>query len=453
MRYFSILLVVGLLISTSRPLRAMTLEAGVAKVDITPAPGLPMWGYNLRLATGTMDPLFARVLVLKVADTKVAIVTLDLGRTFGDPSIKEIQEAARTRNAIAYVLLTASHGHSGPVIRTASSLPATVTWEREAIEKIKRAIDEANGRLVPAEIGMGYGTAYIGHNRLRVEANGNAVFFEKNQTQIPTSPIDPTVSVMRVNTADGTPLAILVNYACHPVIFGPDNQQYSADYPGVMAKTVEEAFDHKPLCMFMQGASGDINAFYSVIPLAQDAVKWRDWTGSRLGQEVIRIAQKIKTEASTNPSLDFREDTLSFHFRWDPQKFRQAFDASAEIKGPEERSRYYEAYGPSSPGDDQHLRVGTVLINRQIAVMAVPGEAFVNFQIDWRNRCPVSHCLFAGYANGYNGYFPTIVAATRGGYGADGFMTWLQPGAGDAMVDDAVVSVYKMLGRFGDDPR
>jgi neutral ceramidase len=77
----------------------------------------------------------------------------------------------------------------------------------------------------------------------------------------------------------------------------------------------------------------------------------------------------------------------------------------------------------------------------------------VNFQIDWRNRCPVGHCLFAGYANGYNGYFPAIVAATQGGYGAGGFITWLQPGAGNAMVDDAVVSVYKMLGRFEDDPR
>jgi len=453
MKIIPLLMIIGVLLSASHTSRAVTLEAAVAKVDITPGPGLPMWGYSLRVATGTMDPLFARVLVLKVENTKLAIVTLDLGRTFGEASIATIRNAARTKDDISYVLLAASHDHSAPVIRTPSSPPATINWEKGAIEKIEHAIDEASGHVVPAQIGIGYGIAYIGHNRLRVEANGDASFFGQNQTQIPTSPIDPTVSILRVDALNGSPIAILVNYACHPVIFGSDNQQYSADYPGVMTRVVEEAFDHKPLCMFMQGASGDINAFYSDIPLAQDAVKWRDWTGNRLGQEVIRVARKIKSEPNTNPSLDFHEDILTFHFRWDPVKFRQAFDASSEIENPEGRQPYYEAYGPLSPGADQHLPVGTILINKQIALMAVPGEAFVNFQIDWRNRCPVEHCLFAGYANGYNGYFPTIVAATRGGYGADGFMTWLQPGAGDAMVDDAVVNVYRMLGRFGDDPR
>ena len=37
------------------------LKAGVAKVDITPPPGLPMWSYSARLSPskGTLDPLYA----------------------------------------------------------------------------------------------------------------------------------------------------------------------------------------------------------------------------------------------------------------------------------------------------------------------------------------------------------------------------------------------------------
>lgn len=75
-------------------------------------------------------------------------------------------------------------------------------------------------------MGSGYGVAYIGHNRLRGKPVGaEREGLERNPSQIPTSPIDPAVSVLRLDTTAGNPLAILVNYACHPVILGPDNLQ------------------------------------------------------------------------------------------------------------------------------------------------------------------------------------------------------------------------------------
>lgn len=434
------------------PINAATLKAGVAKVDITPPPGLLMWGYSLRRSTGTLDPLFARVLVFEVGEQRVALVTLDLGRSFGDGITNEIRAAVQKTTGISYVVLAASHTHSGPVVNNGYSGP-TEAWERAAVPKIEMAIEHAQQHAVDVRIGVGYGAAYIGHNRRIVRPDGTADFMGRDETGIPTSPLDPTVAVLRVDTMDGTPLAILVNYACHPVVFGPDNQNYSADYPGVMTATVEKAFQGKPLCLFLQGASGDINANYTDMPLAQDGIKWRDWTGERLGEAVIQVAQGMKTESPSTPSLDFREETLGFHFRWDPAKFHQAFLATADITDSADAPAYLATYGPESPGADQHLDVGTILIDKQIALMAVPGEAYVEYQMDWRSRCPVDDCLFAGYANGYFAYFPTIKAATIGGYGAGDFMTYLQPGAGDAMVDNAVVDVYKMLGRLTDTPK
>ena len=84
--------------------------------------------------------------------------------------------------------------------------------------------------------------------------------------------------------------------------------------------------------------------------------------------------------------------------------------------------------------------------------MGVPGEPFVDFQIDWRNRCPVKDAFFLGYANGYFGYFPTIRAATLGGYGAANSSTWTEPGAGERMVEHAVVKAYELLGKLSDVP-
>jgi hypothetical protein len=93
-----------------------------------------------------------------------------------------------------------------------------------------------------------------------------------------------------------------------------------------------------------------------------------------------------------------------------------------------------------------------VLIDKKIAIATVPGEAFVEFQQNWRDRCPVPVALFFAYTNGYHGYFPTIPAASRGGYGAASASTWVEVGAGDRVVNWAIIQTYDMLGKFSNLP-
>lgn len=424
----------------------LSLKAGVAKVDITPPAGEKMWGYFDRLtpAQGTLDPLYARVLVLESGEKRLALVDLDLGRTFGPASIQRLREAARKSSGISYVLVQATHTHAGPVIL--DDYPAGApAWENAAIEKIGAAIDDAHQRAVEARLGTGYGATYIGYNRRRVNPDGTVTMFWRNQTRVPTAPVDPTVSVLRVDTAEGKPLAVLVNYSCHPVIFGPDNLQYSADFPGVMTRTVEQAFGSSPpVCFFLQGAPGDINVYDATTPLEENAVKTRDWSGQHLGEEAARVAKAIAADAAPEPSLDFVEDTLTFHLRWNPEKLRQGLLAAY---GPE----IFKNFAPTIR-EEYHLPVAAVLINKHIAWMTMPGEPFVDFQINWRDRCPVPDAFFLGYANGYYGYFPTLKAATEGGYGTASATTWMEVGAGERMVDHALVRVYEMLGRLTEMP-
>jgi neutral ceramidase len=432
------------------PAVGATLKAGVARVEITPPTGLSMYGYGSRKGTsiGILDPLLARVLVLEAGEKSLALVVLDLGRVFAPAWIERLRANAKNSCGISYVLVAATHTHSGPDIDDDYPPREGPDWETGVLEKVSRALEQAHQHAVEARLGTGYGVAYIGHNRLRVNPDGTVTWFEINKTMIPTAPIDPTVSVLRVDTIAGQPLAILVNYACHPVIFGADNLQYSADWPGIMVRTVEQAFATSqgagPLCMFLQGGDGDINPFYAVTPLAEDAVKMRDWTGERVGREAARVAKTIQTEATPDARLEFAEDLMPFHPRWNPEKFRQAVLASWGPKAAESFDRQKQAV--------YQLPVGAVLINNHIAWITVPGEPFVNFQIDWRNRCPVRDAFFLGYANGSFGYFPTIYAASLGGYGAADTATWIEPGAGELMVDHAVVKVYEMLGRLTDIP-
>src|ERR1035437_2226179 len=423
--------------------QAATLRAAVSKVDITPAPGELMWGFETRTtpAKSTLDPLYARVLVLESGTQRLALVTLDLGRSFGPAATDEIRQAVRQSSGITCLLLSASHTHSAPGVQD-TYRKGVPQWERAAREKIKKAIREATDHLTDARIGTGTGIAYIGHNRLRVDANGKVGWFERNPTKIPTAPLDPTVTVVRVDALDGKPLAIVVNYACHPVVLGEDNLKYSADYPAVMNRVVEQATG--AMSFFLQGAPGDINPYYTQQPLDQDAVKMRDWTGEHLGKEAARVAKNIRTEAGSDASIQSSEELVKFRLRWDPEQFHAAL---LKFLGPEVLESYI-----APTAREFSIPVAPVLINKQIAITTFPGEPFVEFQMNWRDRCPVATALLAGYTNGYYGYFPTIGAAARGGYGAASAATWVEPGAGEWIIDRAVVNIEKMLGRLADMP-
>jgi hypothetical protein len=243
-------------------------------------------------------------------------------------------------------------------------------------------------------------------------------------------------------------MAILVNFACHPVVFGADNLQYSADYVGTMLDTVMTAFPSKPICLFLQGADGDINPYYATTSINQGAIEKRDWTGRELGREAARVAKEIQTRAS-RASLDFADEVITFPLRWDPQKFH---DELLRVNGPMVFEDHAELMNSSPPPSQLALHVATLLINKHIGIVGVPGEPFVDFQISLRDRCPVESCWLLGYTNGYFDYFPTILATSQGGYGAGDSNTYVTIGAGERMLDHALIRMYKMLGELSPVP-
>ncbi|HVJ79640.1 MAG TPA: hypothetical protein VNC50_01110, partial [Planctomycetia bacterium] len=94
------------------------LKAGAAAVDITPGAGTPLAGYyHLRLSEGTLDPIFAKAMVLEDGETRAAIVTLDL-ITSPKLLVDEIRLEVERRTGIpgANVMVHATHAHTGPVL-------------------------------------------------------------------------------------------------------------------------------------------------------------------------------------------------------------------------------------------------------------------------------------------------------------------------------------------------
>ncbi len=426
----------------SAPLGAAQFRAGVAKADLDPPLGIPMAGYGTaRFSKSTLDPIEARVLTLSDGNRTIAFITLDLCFTFEPKYMDQIRQDAR--GTVDEVIFHASHTHSGP---TYSEAPEAAL---HAVPRVVGAIKAAAASMTEVKIGTGWGQIYLGFNRRYVEVDGKVRMFWRNEPKVSsTFPVDPGVGVIRIDRMDGSPLAILVNYACHPVILAPDNLDYSADFPGEMRRYVEREMGAKSMAFFLQGAPGDINPYADKTPLIEDAVGVMKQAGQKLGMEAVRVARSIATITPPSAEIQTKTVIISSANRWDTEKLKLALQERYHTSG----ARLARLIAPSMdmPVTTLLLKLGSE--ERDLAFVGMPGEPFVEFQMQLRAKSPIPNSFLLGYTNGYFAYLPTIAASIRGGYGANSTTVTTEVGTGERMLNAGLISIYEMLGQLKEKP-
>ncbi len=407
----------------------VTLKAGVAKVDITPNALLAMYGYANRRcgdANGTHDPLMAKAVVLQSGASKLAIVTHDLGSMVSD----NLRQRLTRELGITAVLLSASHTHSAPYFlnRDGAALPEAAQayraeLERKVFEAVQAAAAPAN--LFDARLRTGTGEAPLGYNRLTRREHGRSRAEFNNPDRVPYGPFDPEFRLLEITDAAGSPKALLVHHGVHSVVLGPTNCKYSADYPGAMQAAIEKAVPGIQ-AMFVQGGAGDINPIF----MGRSGNEEADFAlveklGTMLGAEVLKARARLRPVDTDSLPIRTRSETLRFADRW--QK-----DRSHEIG------------------------ITTVLIGREIAIAAMPGEPHSLFQKQWRDRADVAFPLFYGYtfsAGGeWPGYIPDLKSAAYGGYGSDSPSTSVEVGAGERLLERHLYHLYDLKGMWQSKP-
>ncbi len=409
--------------SSAKPAGQSGMQVGIERIDITPPTGFPMGGYGDRKGNSTAvhDPLTATVLYLESGGENLALVAMDL-RSF--PS-ERVVKLAKAKLGVRHVMLAVSHTHSGPITWEKQDWPTPEdNWFRETEDKIVEAIGTAKGRLFPGHISVGAGEVYIGHNRRLVNPDGSVTMFWRNAERRPTAPLDPRVAVLRITDESGKTRAVGVNYACHGVNLGPDNLEISADWPGYMRRKVEESLGGGALCFFLQGGAADINPYLEKQPVKENGFGAAEESGGKVAAEVQRVLQRMRPPQERVDSLDVIEDSFDVANRFDS--------------------------GKSIP-----LGMSTIVLNKTFAMVTLPGEPFVQLQLDLEARSPLQNTLLIGYCFSvrgvWAGYIPTIKAATEGGYGA-GYNTTVAVGTGEMMIRKAVINIDRILGRLKDMP-
>jgi neutral ceramidase len=413
------------LVLLSSPAKARELQAGAAKTDITPPIGYPMWGYGARhdaASVGVLDPLQARALVLAAGNERIAVVSLDLGRAPTRQSTAAIRARVKEAVGIEHLFLVGSHTHHGPVIELDDWPSPANSYVRQLEHKLADLIIEAAKSLRPARIGFAAKEAPFNRNR---------------HSKLADKPVDREFLVLRVEDQEGKPIAHAVNFAAHPTMTEARTLKFSADYPGALAELVEK--ETGVPCLFLQGAAGDLSANAGE---SRGPQKF----GQALGQHVLTLARTIHCQAPEKPSLRVHEEDFRFKNRID-------------LGNPLVHAAFAKAFFPSlvdfyqgeyREGVRPHLSVA--LLDGSVGFVGVSGEFFCGHSLNLKRRARLQHLFFLGYCNDYQQYFPTIEAAAEGGYGAAAGVSTAEVGAGERMMDRALLVLFQMRDRYLDMP-
>ncbi|MCA9425975.1 MAG: hypothetical protein KC994_12920 [Candidatus Omnitrophica bacterium] len=412
------------------PAQAEQFKVGFAKVDITPEANIPMWGYGARhdaLSKGVRDPLHAKGVVIDVGAGKLAIVGLDLGRS-PDPEIMD-RLLAKTRKeaGITAILMSGSHTHHGPVIELRNEdgkgkerFQDAAAYADDLEEKLGQVILDAAANVQDAKIGWASAEPHLNRNR---------------HTKIQPKPTEKELAVVRFDDLDGKPIALLVNFAAHPTMLDGADLRFSSEYPGQMMNYVEKTLGTN--CFFMQGAAGDLS------PNRPEGVEGIEGFGKVLGDEVLAVNKKIETSIPENPQI-----------QWASHEF--VYQTRIDFRNPIVKTLFANAFFPELAecvydlvqNNELKPRLTTVLLNGRLAMVGGSGEFFCQHSNRLKERSRAEKTLFFGYCNGHHMYFPTVEAAAEGGYGADSTVSWVSLGAGEEMMNQALIDIYTMLGKF-----
>ena len=456
------------------------LAAGVARVDITPPPGIAHAGWGAQThqrAAGVDLPLWATALALSDGGETVVIVDIDLVYLW-EPEARKVQQAVVELTGLprSHVRLSYTHTHSGPV--TGSGWTSWFTEGAEMVEAYDRSLPhraagvawEAIRNLSPARIAAGSGSCRIGVNRRFRRPEDGAVVVGRNWD----GPTDPEVQLIRIDGLSGQPLAAIVNYACHPITVGPDCDLVTPDYPGVVKRVVEEATGATSL--FLQGAAGDIGPIRGV---ARHGLDEYERLGAILGHEASRVWWELEVPARTERYASTLESGAPLAVYEEPAEegewairvgTREMRLPIKELPAPEpleaELAAHVRRLGElrtAAAGEEALIRetmkakrvkmradmarelqgqthrifeAQVFAIGEKIALAAIPGEPFVEIGLQIKKQSPIEHTLFSGYSNVGWAYIPVAEAYPVGGYEVE--VTPFSPDAASIVVRETL---------------
>ena len=421
------------------------LKAASATANITPPLGTEIpGGFRPRYAENVDDELFAKALVIDNGATRIAIVTCDL---IAIP--EKMANAAKTRIADRcgippeHVMVNATHTHTAVAVANLLGVGEDTDYTDWVPLKIADAVELAVWRLKPARIGFAsVDEERITFNRRWHMKDGTVRFnpgIEHPDLVEPTGTIDPELAMMFVEADDGTPVSAVANFSLHYI--GTDNSNaLSADYFGHFDRLMRRYLGDTCVSLLWNAASGQINnTDFS------GRVKWT----ARGHQQAVRMANVLAGHFITEMQFMEMHDTIDLSGDIAILTFQRKQITAADLEVAAQvlsvTQGTYDTYetGPFSWVVGQPIPTALVDVYAlecqrlaklpeqmtapvqvirlgKAAIVALPGEVFVETGMSIKAASDASPLFLVSLANGYIGYICTDKALTQEG----GYETW-----------------------------
>jgi len=415
-----------LLLGTS-PAAEPTWLVGMARAKITPEKGLWMAGYAARdrPAEGTLHDLWVKVLTLQTPDGDRAVVVasdlLGFSQCMYDAICDELKRRCDLERR--QVMLTASHTHSSPVLRSAlydiypldrQQIELIDAYSRDLEKTVVETVAKALSQPAPAVLCAGEGrTNFAVNRRNNPQSQVGELLARGAELQ---GPVDHRVPVLAIRRPEGPLRAILFSYACHCTTLS--GYQWSGDYAG-FAQIALERSHPDALAMFHAGCGADQN------PLPRREVRICQRYGNMLSaavEETLRtrlrpIAPRLQT------ALDFVElpfqETLT-----EPQLQAAAKQGSYAGRRAVRLLKQLKEGKPLATSYRYPVQVWK--LGDQQLWISLGGEVVVDYALRFKEAFGPTTWT-TGYANDVMAYIPSRRVWEEGGYEAGAFSVYGLP--------------------------
>jgi len=473
--------VAGFLVFVCQPAFAeQGLQIGVAQVEITPPLGFPMAGYyHERLATGTIDPLWAKAVYFRDGETESAWVVCDLTGVSADLSSAVRKQAAqKTGIPFEHLVVSGTHSHTAPDYYRSlyqfqgppEELKTDTDRQRaayagELIQKIAQAMINAQQAAQPVQLRSGSvpQELQVSYCRRSVMKDGSVrtwVGLKHPQAVRSAAPIDPNIGLIEILNANSkTPTGLISNFALHLDTTG--GTLWSADYPSAIEKAVHQALGQNVISIFGTGCCGDINhsdpmgtvrrkapeigaALGTTIVSGLPSLSPVKETKLRVRNRKVPLALEEVTPAEVQHSLDlikavnagqkidFFDHVLAYkRLVLDQLTHAQPHPESGDLISLG-ISRSLKGIGDSLPTE-----VTVMTIGDEVAFVFLPGEIFTELGMSIKKASPFRTTIVVELSNYVESiYIPNRHAYVGGGYEPTNSL--VQPGSGEKLVEAAV---------------
>lgn len=440
--------------------------AGASSINITPPLAYPHYRGE---STGAHDSLYAKALVLKQGENIVALVVCDLlwvERSLS--SSVRLQVSERTGIPYSNIIIAGTHTHTGPAYHPnileltgklrppfdEDNLSGTKDPYLDSLSvQIAQSVIMAYKSLENVQIETGTGEAKgISFNRRFIMNDGrvNTNPGVSNPSAIsPAGPTDPQLGlIMLRKVTDNSSLAILSNFAVHADTFG--GTKFSADYPGFLSKSLSSLLGEACVSIFGAGTCGDVN-HVDVLGKGVKRLSSKD-IGVKLAEVVKEEIPNLKkviiphlamrTEIIYAPLQSYSEAELAWA---NDESVKPLHKESSFLERRRrlkirslERLRRTEAIAPTVEQEGWKLpvEVQVIGIGKDLAIVGLPGEVFVELGLAIKKASPFKTTLVIELTNSHIAYVPTRKAFSQGSY--ETINSRLAPGGGEMMVEAAI---------------